>query len=176
MLLGSSLVYTHAHHSLICDLKGIALPKKQTKTIMSLVSHSHVFQNLYDLFSSVDSKGFTSSWGFFFKWPGLLSKTLSEKRQNCLELHDSSMMFSYCRWMAQINAWHSFCASQKKTFLLLFLFNSNRITRDGAKCLSEVLKQSRSLEILDLSSNRIEDDGAVYLSEAIKLPHSKLKA
>ncbi len=59
---------------------------------------------------------------------------------------------------------------------ILCIFNSNRITRDGAKCLSEVLKQNPSLEILDLSSNRIEDDGAVYLSEAIKLSHSKLKA
>ncbi|KTG03212.1 hypothetical protein cypCar_00010331 [Cyprinus carpio] len=52
-------------------------------------------------------------------------------------------------------------------------FNCNRITRDGAKCLSEVLKQNPTLEILDLSSNRIEDDSAVYLSEDIKLPHSK---
>lgn len=69
---------------------------------------------------------------------------------------------------------------KKEMIISLFFFfsfyNSNRITRDGAKCLSEVLKQNRSLEILDLSFNRIEDDGAVYLSEAIKLPHSKLKA
>jgi len=136
MLLGSSLVYTHAHNCLIHDPKGIALPpKKPTKTILSLFCHSHIFWNLYGLFSSSNSKGFTS---FNSSW----------------STHDSTFVL------------HCF----------FFLFYSNRITRDGAKCLSDVLKQSCSLEILDLSSNRIEDDGVVYLSEAIKLPHSKLKA
>lgn len=52
---------------------------------------------------------------------------------------------------------------------------SNRVTRDGAYHLAEVLKQNPALEVLDLSSNRIEDDGAIYLSEAIAWPGSTLK-
>lgn len=91
-------------------------------------------------------------------------------------MSDAFIMFSYRHCMAEINSAGMLLLCFKEKKLLFFFFYSNRITRDGAKCLSEVLKQNHSLEILDLSFNRIEDDGAVYLSEAIKLPHSKLKA
>lgn len=55
-----------------------------------------------------------------------------------------------------------------KTFaqLCLFIF-SNRVARDGALHLSEVLKQNSTLEFVDLTSNRIEDEGCVHLSEAV---------
>ena len=53
---------------------------------------------------------------------------------------------------------------------------SNRVTRDGARCLSEVLKHNAVLEILDLSSNRIEDEGAVWLSQAVSRPNCGLRA
>lgn len=156
MLLGSSLVYTHAHNSLIHDQKN--KQKQFCHCFLTLMSFEICMTHF--LLSMAKVLIVLIVAGVFFQ-----------------VLYDSLMMFSYCHWMAEINSWHSFCASwEKKHFCFFFLFNSNRITRDGAKCLSEVLKQSRSLEILDLSSNRIEDDGAVYLSEAIKLPHSKLKA
>lgn len=60
--------------------------------------------------------------------------------------------------------------------LLHFYFCSNRITRDGARCLAGVLTQNETLQILDLSFNRIQDDGAVCLSEAIAQKHTKLRA
>lgn len=60
-------------------------------------------------------------------------------------------------------------------YFLHFYFCSNRITRDGARCLAGLLRQNDVLQILDLSFNRIEDDGAVCLSDAIALPHTKLR-
>lgn len=58
---------------------------------------------------------------------------------------------------------------------VLLLACSNRVTRDGAHHLAEVLKQSKTLEIIDLSSNRIEDEGAVHLSEAMATHGCSLK-
>jgi len=58
----------------------------------------------------------------------------------------------------------------------MHVFFSNKITRDDVKFLGELLKQNRTLEILDLNSNRIEDDGAIYLSEALALYNRTLKA
>ena len=46
-------------------------------------------------------------------------------------------------------------------------FNSNNITRDGAKQLAWLLKRNTPLEVLNLAHNRIEDDGALSLAEAL---------
>ncbi|XP_059158900.1 leucine-rich repeat-containing protein 34-like isoform X2 [Physella acuta] len=53
-------------------------------------------------------------------------------------------------------------------FTLTYLnLSCNRITRDGVKELSKVLKLNTALRVLDLSFNRLEDDGAMHLAEAI---------
>lgn len=52
---------------------------------------------------------------------------------------------------------------------------SNRVTRDGVRHLAELLKQSRTLQVVDLSSNRIEDEGAAYLSEGVAWPGCVLR-
>jgi hypothetical protein len=58
---------------------------------------------------------------------------------------------------------------------LLIYSKSNRITRDGAKHLSEYLKKDTPLKSLDLSYNRIEDDGAKYIAEALMFANSTLQ-
>lgn len=60
-------------------------------------------------------------------------------------------------------------------FFLSFIVCSNRVTRDGARHLVELLKKNPTLEVIDLSSNRIEDEGAVYLSEAVAWPGCALR-
>lgn len=52
---------------------------------------------------------------------------------------------------------------------------SNRITRDGAKFLSNFLKADTYLETLDLGNNRIEDDGCIFLAEALMISNTHLK-
>ena len=44
---------------------------------------------------------------------------------------------------------------------------SNRMTRDGAKELSKLLKRDTGLKVLDLGFNRLGDDGALHLAEAL---------
>ena len=58
---------------------------------------------------------------------------------------------------------------------MLIFSKSNRITRDGAKHLSEYLKKDTPLKSLDLSYNRIEDDGAKYIAEALMFANSTLQ-
>jgi hypothetical protein len=52
---------------------------------------------------------------------------------------------------------------------------SNRITRDGAKELSKLLKKDTALKVLDLGFNRLGDDGAIDLAEAISTYNSHLE-
>lgn len=53
-------------------------------------------------------------------------------------------------------------------FTLLHLdLSCNRITRDGALALAELLKRDTSLKVLDLSHNRLGDAGAHSLAQAI---------
>jgi len=53
---------------------------------------------------------------------------------------------------------------------------SNRITRDGARYLAELLKCDTTLQVLDLSFNRIGDDGATAIGTALALHNTHLKA
>jgi hypothetical protein len=53
---------------------------------------------------------------------------------------------------------------------------SNRITRDGAKQLAELLKCDTPLTVLDIGFNRIGDDGATAIAEALALRNKTLKA
>ena len=53
---------------------------------------------------------------------------------------------------------------------------SNRITRDGAKQLAELLKCDTTLSVLDLGFNRIGDDGATAIADALALRNRTLKA
>ena len=58
--------------------------------------------------------------------------------------------------------------------MLLFL-RSNRITRDGAAHLAELLRCDTALEVLDLSLNRIGDSGATAIATALALRNTHLK-
>lgn len=63
------------------------------------------------------------------------------------------------------------------SFVHLFLcLCSNRITRDGAKQLAELLKCDTMLSVLDLGFNRIGDDGATAIADALALRNRTLKA
>jgi len=55
-------------------------------------------------------------------------------------------------------------------------FCSNRITRDGARQLAELLKCDTALEVLDLSFNRIGDDGATAIASALAQHNTHLKS
>jgi len=59
---------------------------------------------------------------------------------------------------------------------VLFISCSNRITRDGARQLAELLKCDTALEVLDLSFNRIGDDGATAIATALALQNTHLKS
>jgi hypothetical protein len=59
-------------------------------------------------------------------------------------------------------------------FLQNFIFSSNRITRDGAKYLSDFLKTNTTLKILDLGYNRLEDDGAIAIADALVFANTSL--
>jgi Ran GTPase-activating protein (RanGAP) involved in mRNA processing and transport len=56
-----------------------------------------------------------------------------------------------------------------------FSLYSNRITRDGAKYLSDFLKRDTPLKVLDLSYNRLEDDGAKIIAEALHFTNNTLE-
>lgn len=74
--------------------------------------------------------------------------------------------------------WLSFIGYRCLT-LSFFSFNislsSNRITRDGAKQIAELLKRDTALKILDLGFNRIGDDGAQYIADALGTYNSTLE-
>jgi len=53
---------------------------------------------------------------------------------------------------------------------------SNRITRDGARQLAELLKCDTALQVLDLSYNRVGDDGATAIATALALHNTHLKS
>lgn len=59
--------------------------------------------------------------------------------------------------------------------MFMIYFFSNKITRDGIKCLADLLKTNTALEILDLTSNRMDDEGAIHLAETIHTYNSSLK-
>lgn len=59
---------------------------------------------------------------------------------------------------------------------MLCIWCSNRITRDGARQLAELLKHDTALEILDLSFNRVGDDGATAIANALALRNTHLKS
>ena len=52
---------------------------------------------------------------------------------------------------------------------------SNRITRDGAKKIADLLRRDTALQILELGINRIGDDGAIHIAEALALCNTNLK-
>ena len=58
--------------------------------------------------------------------------------------------------------------------MFMTLFLRNRISRDGAYCIAQLLKHNTPLEHLNLAYNRIEDHGAEYISEALATGNNTL--
>ena len=52
---------------------------------------------------------------------------------------------------------------------------SNKISRDGARMISDLLIRNPPMKVLDLSCNRIEDEGAEYLGKAINSSNLTLR-
>ena len=69
-----------------------------------------------------------------------------------------------------IIVWVEPCLYVKKNY-----YCSNKLSRDGARHLSVLLRVNTPLSQLNISNNRIEDEGLVHISQALATENTNLQ-